>query len=247
MKRNIEIVASLRRKILNGQKENSNMDDSIKRIPWVTEFYNILKIENLERKLVPGASITYCRPPTLGNSLLNYRRIAHNHKKDENHQNKTKKCGQCGLCGNYGGLPNMVVDDNTIKTKDNKTIIIKQQINCKDFGIYAGQCQNCGEFYVGQTKNQFNKRWNSHRTSWAKAWELKKKGQEVCDDNDEQALFVHFYKNHSPRKNIKISEAYKVWFLEKPSYHRLDAAESFWITKLKASINIRKTFLPKIK
>ena len=68
-------------------------------------------------------------------------------------------------------------------------------MSCKDFGIYAGQYQNCGEFYVGQTKNQFNKRWNSHRTAWAKAWELKKKGQEVCDDNDEQALLSTSTKN----------------------------------------------------
>ena len=141
----------------------------------------------------------------------------------------------------------MVVDSNTIKTKENKTIMIKQTINCKDYGIYAGECRMCGEFYVGQTSTQFNKRWNAHRSEWAKAWDLKKKGQGIKEDNDDQALFLHFLKKHKSDKFIKISDAYKVWFVEKPSREKLDSAESFWITKLKATINIKKTFLPRLK
>ena len=43
----------------------------------------------LEKKLAPKlASITYCSPPTLGNSLLNYRKIAHT--SDQEQSNKTK-------------------------------------------------------------------------------------------------------------------------------------------------------------
>ena len=140
VERNINTVLSWKRNLEKTQNKKNNQN--IKRIPWVTEFHNILKINNLEKKLVPGASITYCRPPTLGNSLQNYRKISHNHTNDEDLVNKTRKCGKCGLCGNFGGLLNMVMDNNLIKTKDNKTIKIKQIMNCKDHGILVYMLDN---------------------------------------------------------------------------------------------------------
>lgn len=56
----------------------------------------------------------YFRPPTLANNLLNYRGIAHTSDKEPK---KSHKCGKCGLCGNHGGLQNMVMDKQEIKTK----------------------------------------------------------------------------------------------------------------------------------
>ena len=97
VERSIKIVSSWKRKITNKQYKNKKQE---KRIPWVTQFYNIIKMGKLENKLAPTlASITYCRPPTLGNSLLNYRKIAHT--SDQEQSNQTKKCGKCGLCGNF--------------------------------------------------------------------------------------------------------------------------------------------------
>ena len=76
----------------------------------------------------------------------------------------------------------------------------------------------------------------------------KRTNNKTEDNTDEKALFTHYAKYHPAELEIiGFANAYKVFFLEKPNLYKLDAAESFWITKLKASINIMKTFLPKVK
>ena len=68
-------------------------------------------------------------------------------------------------------------------------------------------------------------------------------------NNDEQALYKHFVNFHKDQlnKNMGIEDAYTVKFLEQPRYDKLDIQENYWIGKLKAEINISRTFLPKIK
>ena len=52
---------------------------------------------------------------------------------------------------------------------NNKTIQnlkIKQNLNCKNYGIYAASCNICNYLYREQTMNNFTKRWNAHRNVW---------------------------------------------------------------------------------
>ena len=200
-----------------------------------------------EKKLKPNACITYRRPTTIGQKLLNYKKIAHEvDKKDEKYG--SKKCEKCGICGNFGKLKNMVKETDEIKTKDGKSIKLKQSLNCSDYGIYAGICKICGEIYVGQTATKFNIRWTGHRTLWN---ETMRTGKEIKKEErltDEKALSIHYLKYHKNiNSHITLADAFEIVFLEKPAVHRLDVAEDFWISKMNATINIRKTFLPTIK
>jgi hypothetical protein len=86
-----------------------------RRLPWPTEFPGLIKLTKKQKELVPSASITYSRPTTLGNQLLNYRKIAL--RSEQKNADGAKKCGKCGLCGNFGKLKNMVLNDNRFKTK----------------------------------------------------------------------------------------------------------------------------------
>ncbi len=66
------------------------------------------------------------------------------------------------------------------------------------------------------------------------------------DLGDEQALYNHCYQLHQDQIKIsrKLSDAFKIVFIEKPTKFNLDAAEKFWIKKLNAKINIYKNPLP---
>ena len=150
---------------------------------------------------------------------------------------------------NHGNLKNsMVMDSDQIITKQRKIIKIKCVLNCKSFGIYAGQCKLCDAIYVGQTKNEFRVRWNNHRSTWRRLARSKTTNVKEDDLNDEKALFLHYAKHHPDEiQKRDFSETFWVFFLESPNFYQLDVAESFWISKLNADINIMKTFLPKIK
>ena len=68
------------------------------------------------------------------------------------------------------------------------------------------------------------------------------------EDKDEQALATHYAKNHNHLlgKSVKdLADAYKVVFLEGTRPERLDVAEGFWISKLRAEINISRSIVPK--
>ena len=142
----------------------------------------------------------------------------------------------------------MIIETKEITTKDNKKIKLKQELNCKNYGIYAAKCQICQEIYVGQTINPFHERWNGHRQDWTN---MIKNGQ--FDENlekreeEKKALIIHYAKFHRKElliNKIQLSQAYKVTFLEQSNKIKLDIAENFWITRLKAKINISRTSLP---
>ena len=209
-------------------------------------------MDKLELKLAPKAQLTYCRPPTLGSKLFNYKQIS----KDTNEKKTTKsmkKCQKCGLCGHFGKLNNMVKELNLLETNQGKRITInrKKNLTCRSYGIYVGLCNLCSNHYVGQTKNSFSTRWNAHRATWRKYYDRFLADNTITTtQNDEQALFNHYVNHHQEHltaERIPLNEAYSVVFLEEPRMEILDVRESFWITKLDAKINISKTFLPKIK
>ena len=231
--------------ISNKQKDPNNKFN--KRLPWTTQFYNVFNLTPDDKSLSPNSSMTYSRPPTLGNQLLKYRNIAHGFNSKQ--QLTSRKCGKCGLCGNHGNLKiNMVSDAEEIQSEHGKIIKINRMLNCKNFGIYAGQCRLCDAIYVGQTKNEFRVRWNNHRATWRHLARSKMTTSKNDDLNDEKALFAHYAKHHPAEiQKRDFAEMFWVHFLESPNFHQLDVAESFWISKLKASINVNKTFLPKIK
>ena len=69
------------------------------------------------------------------------------------------------------------------------------------------------------------------------------------EQKDKQALFIHYKKYHKNilENGLQLSDAYNVFFIEKPNYDKLDIQENYWIGKFNAKINIAKTFLPKYK
>ena len=140
----------------------------------------------------------------------------------------------------------MVMDTNELIASQRKFILRNNNLNCRSFGIYAGQCVICNEVYVGQTKNSFNVRWNQHRCKWN---QLKVSGLDQLNKSDDQALYAHYKKHHLAvtSADLELSQAFKVIFLEKPSLHNLDVAENFWIGAIPATLNIQRTFLPKYK
>ena len=158
---------------------------------------------------------------------------------------------KCGLCGHFGGLKNMVKECSIIKC-NKETIKLKKKLNCRNYGIYAAECRLCPNYYVGQTKNKFSKRWTTHRSTWNKLInnnEWRKNNNKNKEITDEKALFHHFREHHRVKlgKDLKLSDAYQLIFLEEPDYNKLDIQESYWIDKLNAKINIAKTILPRYK
>ena len=140
------------------------------------------------------------------------------------------------------------MDDNKITTAEGKTVVIKDVLNCKEYGIYAGQCTICQHIYVGQTITPFHVGWNTHRAVGKKMLKSRSLDNNIDKSSDEQALFHHYSSKHPDELNLRLfSEAYRVFFIEKSFPEKLDLSESFWITKLNAKINIMNTFLPKIK
>ena len=235
---------------------NSPNDEKKKKQPksscvcWATQFKNVIKLNKKERKLAPNTAITYCRPPTLGNHLTNYRSIAEQQTTSSANRG-SHPCNKCGLCGNYGFLLNMVLDTDSIKLPNGKLIQIRTAITCKDKEIYAARCIECHQYYVGQTNNSFATRWNSHRSNWRKmiaADEITKVARDVLW-KDQNALFMHYKKRHSCKlqNELLLSDAYQVIFVEKTKANNLNIRENHWISKLDANINISRTYLPKHK
>ena len=73
---------------------------------------------------------------------------------------------------------------------------------------------------------------------------------EQSDNKDEQALYTHYAKFHQDvlkKSNLQLPDAYKIICVEQSRKEKLDTAENFWITKLRAKIYISKTFLPYFK
>ena len=201
--------------------------------------------------LAPKSTLTFCRPPTIGNYLTNYKNIATGSNKSRQDFG-SYPCDGCGLCGNHGRLANMVLTTKTVPLQDGKDIPIKSYINCKNNGIYAARCKKCFKFYVGQTKNPFSTRWNTHRHNWK---QMIRQGNNVSiapktDQWKEQnALFLHYSREHREncQETLLLSDAYEVVFIENTKPSMLDIREHHWMVRLNATINIAKTYLPKYK
>ena len=134
----------------------------------------------------------------------------------------------------------MVISTSFITTENNKKLFLTQRLTCDNYGIYAAQCQLCHQIYIGQTKNKFSIRWTNRRTFW--------KNNNTQNHTDKAALLLHFHNHHKNfiSSHPDISECYHVIFLQEPRYyHNLDISKSKWIKKLKATININRTLLPK--
>ena len=224
-------------------RKTSVKEQKRKRVVWASQFAANMKIDHLERKLAPDASIVFSKPPTLRNMLVKYKNMTANNTEDKM---VTRKCQKCGLCGNFGVLKNMVSEQTTITDKHGNTIALQKNLTCDNHGIYAAQCRICKQLYVGQTINKFSTRWNGHRKKWQNLCTGK---EEVKAGNDEAALFKHYNKYHKDIKllMLPIAEAFEVLFLEAPSFKKLDIRESYWISRLEANINVATTILPKFR
>ena len=89
----------------------------------------------------------------------------------------------CDRNGNKG----MVKITDSLKLKTGKLIKLKKKLNCKNFGIYAAECMECNEYYVGQTITSFSQRW-CYRYNW--------KNMDKNEVNDRAALKLHYNKIH---------------------------------------------------
>ena len=235
---NPKLVANQFKKI---HEQNSNFDNNFNKTTrsdnfyWSSQFKSLLKFTKDESKLFPLARTSFTKPRSLGQHLNTFSKIA----KTKTEKNiSSKKCNKCALCGHYNKYDNMVDENEFIKTKENRTIKIRTVLNCKNYGIYAAKCLKCNDYYVGQTKNSFNTRWNAHRTNWKKF----QRKFNVNDKSDESALFKHYYVNHRNNlENLTIEKVYNVIFIEEPNFRNLDYKESVWIKKLEAKINISRT------
>ena len=156
-----------RKKEADGTKERS--------IYWSTCFKSIIKFNKREQNLNKSARITFSRPPTLSKILTNYKTISQNQTKTKN-IGCSKGCGKCALCGNFKGFETMVTTTDKIKTKDGRIFKLKQELDCKDFGIYVAQCTTCQETYVGQTVTSFSKRCPPFYMEKNGGWNINKTG-----------------------------------------------------------------------
>ena len=210
--------------------------DKQQKTVWVTSFPKLLKITTKERQLNEQAMIAYRRPQTLSQNLTNYRKIAHELNNEGEH---SKPCGRCYLCGNFSKESrNMVLITNTITSKTGKKYTLQKYLTCSDFGIYVATCNLCAEQYVGQTITTFAKRWTAHRKMW---------NDGGIDDGDRTALLTHYRKAHADI-NISLPEAFSVTFVDSPhNPNDIDLAESNWINRLQATININQTILPRYR
>ena len=243
----------------NGKKkyETTNRKNTY----WTTSFKSLIKLDKKEQDLVKTAKITYARPSTLSGILTNYKTISQNKESRLNKKGYSKGCGRCGLCGSIKGFENMIENTDHIRTKEGKIFKLKQELCCKDYGIYVAQCHICEDTYTGQTVTSFSERWTSHRYTWNKIINnqynnklsknnKKKKKKRKYKENDEQALHQHYQDNHPnelKKLQNKLTKAYKIILIEKPPKHKLDTAENFWIHKLQSKINVIKSQLNKIQ
>ena len=151
--------------------------------------------------------ITYKGPTTIGQTLTNYKDLALNKTRKQT-QGGSRPCERCALCGYHGkNNKSMVANVSQVLTKT-KTFKLNQSLTCTDFGIYVATCVICQEQYVGQTSNQFSKRWSAHRSNWNKQY------CKIDSDKDEMALSRQYSENHGTINKPPLHEAYTVTYVE---------------------------------
>ena len=214
---------------------SSNKKSNNTRLVWATHFPDFLKLSKKEKNLNHKALVAYKRPTTLSGFLTNYKTLAHN---SSDICSGSVSCKRCKLCGANGNRK-MTNETTVIKSQSGKIFRLHKRLTCKDFGIYVANCRICSAQYVGQTVTSFSTRWNTHRSVWNSG---------NVEENDRAALKVHYAKQHPDCVNIDLAEAYSVTFIDQPNNPKdLDMAESAWIGKLRAMVNINRTVLPLIR
>ena len=97
----------------------------------------------------------YKNLPTLANKLTNYKKLSQICSNKDNPDSYL--CGKCALCGNFKNYKNMVKTvGSLISHLNSKKFNLKQQLTCKNYGIYIAECKFCKMQQVGQMKINFS-------------------------------------------------------------------------------------------
>ena len=115
--------------------------------------------------------------------------------------------------------------------------------------------------YIGQTKNNFSKRWNSHRYNWnlmTNNTKINDKRLEDCTNikkatnnwemKDKQALYIHYTKFHKSNieHGLNLSDAYEVFFIQTRYSLLINPSTKNWTykrTTISENLTLKLTFL----
>ena len=231
--------------------------NNVKILTWSTAHPKLLKLTDRQRELKPAAVVTFKKPANLSTHLIHFRKLCHastitstTDTASSTGPGHKRTCGKCSLCGCWGSYrTNMVYDLPTIcNTSTGRTYRIANNLNCRNFGIYAAICTHCPAIYVGQTVTSFKDRWNGHRNSWKKNM----RRMDFDERNDQAALLKHYLAHHPDElKNCSdISSSWKVAFLEEPAPTTIDVKETHWRDLLedkRLQVNIQKMVWPRVR
>ena len=172
----------------------------------------------------------YKRPPTIGALITSYKKLLFSDRvNDISPDDASSPCGHCAQT-NFG-LVLQVLQTNF------GNFNLRQNLTCSNYGIYVATCQLCNNQYVGQTKNKFSTRWNSHRKNW--------KNFDFSLKSDKAALLKHFYEQHRSFLVNKPDIA-ECFFVEQPPVMNLDVCEDKWVSLIRANLNIKKIICPRV-
>jgi len=156
-----------------------------------------------------------CHGRHLDRTVCTHKQFALYSQENKNSHGTFETLLKFSLRGHHGPQKVWLVHHGNLYTQG-KAFHLKQHFTCTNFVIYVAQCRLCSNFFVGQTKNQFNKniknrliaRWNGHCSSYKKWIKL---------------LSSHFYyqRNKSLSNNPKLDECNEVIFLREPELHNL--------------------------
>ena len=227
--------------------KTESTEDENTMLPWATSHPAHLKLSNRQRELKPSAMVTFKKGPNLSTKFVKFRKLCH--ASSEIPENPTggssSGCGKCSLCGNHAikGITGMKVKKNMLwettsirDASNSRNIKLRQNLTCRNFGIYAAYCQFCTDIYVGQSCREFKDRWNGHRHCWNS-----KQATFSEEKGDQAALLKHVHAKHPEVDLAKtdLADAWRVVFVEEPRAEDLDVRETHWRDLLKAKVNIR--------
>ena len=106
-------------------------------------------------------------------------------------RNQSCNHGNCLLCTSFG-KSNLVIN----KQKDCK-LQVKNGGTCQTKNIYSAECLKHNKIYIGQTKNQANRRFCGHRYDMKKATEIS-----FGREESGTGLFEHFTSSPHDAKDM---------------------------------------------
>ena len=251
-------LSQIRGKDMGQEKalERAENKNSFNDIVWATSVPSLIKIDDKYQQLLQGDAkikAVYKRPAQLRTKIpaFHYNKILNPSKNDAEGAGKSSPCGNCKCCGTHGGVISMVPDSAVAYTTNNKTVNLKQQLTCKDAGIYQLRCKTCiannaskTGTYVGMTKVSFNKRMSGHRSEFKANIVIKIDPKNA----DRYALARHYKHAHSEMALPTFEEAFELIFLEKPAnMSEIRMSEDTWANKLKANLNVQKMVTTQVK